>query len=54
MKYSEAVSAFWSGGVVDSERSDPKIFATHLHGGGKFYRGVPTINPQTYKHRADI
>ena len=48
-------------GVADSERSEPKIFATPLsifatplQGGGKFYRGVATINPQTYKQRADI
>ena len=38
-------------GVADSE---PKIFATPLQGGGKFYRGMPTIFPQTIKHRADI
>ena len=49
---SEAVTSFWSG--ADSERSEPKIFATPLQGGGKFYRGLATINPLTYKHRADI
>jgi hypothetical protein len=36
-------------GVADSE---PKIFATPLQGGGKFYKGVATINPLVYKHRA--
>jgi hypothetical protein len=41
-------------GVGDPERSEPKIFATPLQGGGQFYRGVATINPLTYKHRADI
>ena len=48
-------------GVADSERSEPKIFATPLwifttplQGVGKFYRGVATFNPLTYKHRADI
>jgi hypothetical protein len=41
-------------GVADSKQSEPKNFATPPAGDGKFYRGVATINPQTYKHRADI
>ena len=48
-------------GVRDGERSEPKIFGTPLsifgtplQGGASFNRGVPTINPQAYKQRADI
>ena len=49
---SEAVSAFWSGGwQIASRKFLPPPCEV---GGGKFYRGVTTFNPLTYKHRADI
>ena len=41
-------------GVRGVERSKPKFFGTTLPGGAIFYRAEPTINPQTYKQRADI
>ena len=41
-------------GLADSERSEPKIFATPLWIFTTPCRGVATFNPLTYKHRADI
>ena len=45
-KYYENIFSLWKKGV--------KFFATPLQGGAIFFRGVRTIDLQTYKQRADI
>ena len=57
-----AVSEFWSGGCELASEASRKFLAPPceflapppLQGGANFYRGGPTINPLTYKYRADI
>ena len=42
-------------GLQGGERSELKIFGLLVNfGGANFYRGLPSIHPQTYKQRADI
>ena len=50
----EAVSAFWSGGWQIASEASRKFLPPPCEFSPPPCRGVSKINPQTYKHRADI
>ena len=48
--YQGRFQRFWSGGWQIEREASRRFLPPPC----EFYNGVPTINPQTYKHRADI